>query len=613
MTRSQLARSILLILLATLFAPERLRGEELRPYRVLLVISEQWKDPQSFLIADGGEFQTMVTLFKSWGIPFDILRLDQRVLDANDILDMQRRPRYGAIVWDVDSDHKIRPQNFEVLRESVERHHISVIAIGNRIKFPAVQELLGIKYRAEHLHSSHIENAAPASFLLRDLPKDLDEGGPKLPFRKRVQVQITSAQTLATQGGMPVITLRELNPTTRAIWIGGDVGQMFNYPAIRTVLRRAVTEAIGYALVKTWTNKVILAMDDLGNAQSAWLEHWHYPTLSAEQIRKYMIEPLRKHKAVLAINIVPGFVDDRLRRVEPTWQQVFVDEFGTKQDYVSTKRGLDEGVAAGVFEIQSHGWTHMQPDLESAPGPWFGSPLDGERAEVGWYREFFDVRRNREIPAAVQKFHMEQSKQWLHEQFGVVPLEFATGGNGVSTSLENNTWRIAAEVGFGYYGGYLGRDMAVQGLANSTAEFGGSDDVPLVLPAPPDGHDRGIVNDPEGFAKVFDRYPGRTFIGFDEYVGYLHADVRTLRTEEGAQRGTATSATRFTIAYDPHYCRALIAKGSTWQLHLSDWFRNQEQPQEVTADGKSACRRPQEWCAVSFGPGKSEHSFEIQF
>ena len=612
MTRSRMASSLLLCLLVWFPTAPSLRGQDLRPYRVLLVISDQWKDPRSFLIAEGGEFQTMVTLFKSWGTPFDIVRLDQRVLDANDILDMERRPRYGAIVWDVDSDHEIRPQNLAVLKDAVERHHISLIAIGNRIKLPAVQELLGIEYKAEHLHSSHVENVEPGSFLLRDLPKDLDEGGPKLPFRERVQVQAKGAEVLATQGGMPAITERVLGPSTRAIWIGGDVGQMFQYPAIRTVMRRAVTEAIGYALVKTWTHKVILAMDDLGNAQNAWLEHWHYPALTAEQIRKYLIEPLRKHNAVLAINIVPGFVDDERRRVEPTWRQVFVDAFGTKQDYVSTKRGLDEGVAAGVFEIHSHGWTHMQPDLDSEPGPWWGSPLDGERAEVGWYREFYDVRRKREIPAAVQKFHMEQSKQWLREQFGVDPLEFATGGNAVSTSLENNTWRIAAEVGFGYYGGYLGRDMAVQGLANSTAEFGGSNDVPLVLPPPPDGHDRGIVHDPEGFAKVFDLYPGRTFGGFDEYVGYLHADIRSMHSEGGAEKGTSSGAPRFRIHYDPHYCRTLIAKGSSWRLHLSDWFRSPLPPEQVTADGKVACRRPQEWCEVSFGPGMPDHTLKIE-
>ena len=612
MRSSQAARSILFFVFVCFLTPLGLRSQDRRPYRLLLVISEQWKDPRSFVIAGGGEFQTMVTMFKSWGIPFDIVRLDQRVLNPNDILDMERHPRYGAIVWDVDSDHAIRPQNLEVLKEAVERQHVSLIAIGNRIKLPAIQELLGIEYKAEHLHGSRVKKAAPESFLLRGLPEDLDEGGPKLPFRERIQVQIKSAEVLATQGGMPAITERELSPTTRAIWIGGDVGQMFQFPAIRTVLRRAVTEAIGYALVKTWTNNVILVMDDIGNAQNAWLEHWHYPALSADQIRTYLIEPLRKHHAVLALNVVPGFVDDERQRVEPTWKQTFVDAFGTKQDYVSTKRGIDEGLAAGVFEIHSHGWTHMQPDLKSAPGPWWGSPLDGERAEVGWYREFYDVRRNREIPAAEQKMHLEQSKQWLREQFGVDPLEFGAGGNAISTSPENNTWRIAAEVGFGFYGGYIGRDMAVQGLANGGAEFGGSDDVPLVLAAPPDGHDRGIARDPEGFAKVFDLYPGRTFMGFDDYVGYMHADIRTVRPQGGADKGTPPGNPQFTITYDPHYCRALISKGSTWQLHLADWFRSQLKPEQVSADGNLACRRPQEWCAVSFGTGMSDHTLQIQ-
>ena len=71
---------------------------EVKPYRVLLVISDQWKDPRSFLVSGGGEFQTMVTLFKSWGIPFDILRLDQTIMDPSHFADFGGKPRYGAIV-----------------------------------------------------------------------------------------------------------------------------------------------------------------------------------------------------------------------------------------------------------------------------------------------------------------------------------------------------------------------------------------------------------------------------------------------------------------------------------------------------------------------------------
>jgi hypothetical protein len=55
----------------------------------------------------------------------------------------------------------------------------------------------------------------------------------------------------------------------------------------------------------------------------------------------------------------------------------------------------------------------MQPDLTPPPGPWWGAPIEDERAEVGWYREFYDVRRNREIPEAEQKFRMQQSRDWI--------------------------------------------------------------------------------------------------------------------------------------------------------------------------------------------------------
>ena len=40
------------------------------PYRFLVVISDQWKDPASYLIEAGGEFPIIVGLLKNWGLPF---------------------------------------------------------------------------------------------------------------------------------------------------------------------------------------------------------------------------------------------------------------------------------------------------------------------------------------------------------------------------------------------------------------------------------------------------------------------------------------------------------------------------------------------------------------
>jgi hypothetical protein len=572
-----------------------------KPYRVLLIISKQWKDPRSFLVTGGGEFQTMVTLFKSWGIPFDILRLDQTIMDPNQFTDFQGRPRYGAIIW--DAPDPISSDDEEILATAVEKLHISLIALGDRVQQPVIQRLLGIHYKGAWMHSSH-PLVVGQSFLLRGLPADLRSQGPIVVAMQRVQVDLVEAHALASAGGMPQITERDLGNDTRAIWIGGDLNYMLLYQPMRTILRRSVTEAIGYTLVKTWTNDIVLTMDDLGNAQNSWLEHWHYPALSEEQIRRYMIEPLKAHHAILSINTVPGFVDDKQHRIVPSWQQQFTDEFGTKQDYVSTKKGLDEGIAEGVFEIESHGWTHMQPDLTSPPGPWWGTPIDQQRAEMGWYREFYDIPRDREIPAAEQTFHMQQSARWLNAEFGFFPLEFSTGGNGISRSPENNTWRLAAEAGYGYYGGYLGKDLAVEGRADSNADFGGTDDVPLLLPAPPDGHDRGVAHDPTGFAKVFDLHPDHSFMGLDEYIGYQHSDIQT--PPETPEQGV-----KLTVNYDPHYCRALIAKGSTWDLHLSDWLRTKLNSPVIMVDGKKAGLAQQEVTTISFLPGPQAHTIDL--
>ena len=73
-------------------------AQEPLPYRFLLVIGEQWKDPGSFVIDQQDDFQILAALLKTWGLPFDILRLDQQRLDYH-LFDREGRPRYGTILW----------------------------------------------------------------------------------------------------------------------------------------------------------------------------------------------------------------------------------------------------------------------------------------------------------------------------------------------------------------------------------------------------------------------------------------------------------------------------------------------------------------------------------
>src|SRR5450759_1287093 len=68
------------------------------PYRFLLVVGNQWEDDGSFLIERSGEFQVTAALLKTWGLPFDILRLDQQTMDRYHLLQRDGSPRYGTII-----------------------------------------------------------------------------------------------------------------------------------------------------------------------------------------------------------------------------------------------------------------------------------------------------------------------------------------------------------------------------------------------------------------------------------------------------------------------------------------------------------------------------------
>ena len=124
-------------------------------------------------------------------------------------------------------------------------------------------------------------------------------------------------------------------------------------------------------------------------------------------------------------NITPGFANPEKKLIESSWDvPPFTDIFGNWQDYGSTKEGLDEGLRRGVFEIQPHrAWSHMNWDLDSPPGPWWGSPVDGEMRMTDWYNEVVDVRRDHApVPSNDLLFIYKKGIDAIKKSFGVVPL-----------------------------------------------------------------------------------------------------------------------------------------------------------------------------------------------
>ena len=106
----------------------------LKPFRVLVIIGDQWEDPASYMVtmpkplekysgyftrpevSGPVDFHHLMVLLKSWAIPFDVIRLDQQFLDRYMFLDIYGSPKYGTIIWDVNQSDKLLHPDYSIIR-----------------------------------------------------------------------------------------------------------------------------------------------------------------------------------------------------------------------------------------------------------------------------------------------------------------------------------------------------------------------------------------------------------------------------------------------------------------------------------------------------------------
>lgn len=583
----------------------------LKPFRAVVVIDIDWgSDPESYVESTYWAFHDVVTLLKLWSIPFDILRLDNNVLNITQFVDAEGKPKYGVIIWNCRQDRfdPSQPEyvggtrDWSILETAVTMYGISLITLANTILEPRIRELLGINYL--DLSNSICWYQMPDPFVVtRDhfitrgyngtaIPAgDYGQEGTMGGYGSRVGFDTTKATVLGSQGSWPQLAVRDLTESTKAVWIGGNRDEVLHLsPIMAEILRRAITYCIGYSLYKTYPNTVLLRMDDPGSAESAYDPAWHYSQLTKEQIESSIIQPLLEHNATLAVMYLTGYPRDTERSVLKSWTLDWVDPYGTRQNLTSNYLGILEGISEGVLEIQSHGWTHMQPDLDSAPGPWWDNPSGTEWSNIGWYREFYDTRRNKEIDVATQELHLDYSIQYTQEAFSTFPLSFAPGGDAISgmpsssNVPETYTYKLAALKGFGlasggngyYYLGPLG-DIVISNMRmtrtyylNQVSDIRtrlkayGEWDIPVIAYF----HDRDIALNPNYLHTYLDQLGApatstenavQDYMSNNEFVGYMHAKPSALSSSLG-----------FTFEYDSHYCKYFATNNSTWTLHLSD-------------------------------------------
>jgi hypothetical protein len=597
---------------------------EIKPNKVLIVIGDQWNDPLSYNIdparVTGEDFLDVVTMLKIWGIPFDILRLDEQRLQINRFLDYEAKPGYGCVIWMADPDKLSgMSANYETLERVVNEYGMSLIILSDYIKTEKVAELAGINFKGivqvplKHdgnhytISGSHFIVSGAKGIILPDrsliakssipeangITSEDANGIEEIPDFDLVDCDASSSATvLGSVGDIPQLTVRDVDDDTKVIWIGGGHDWYRRYPVMRSIFRKALVYSTGYGVFNdNFENGFIFIMDDVGCSEHAWSLTWHYPTPAKDTLIKYLIDPLEKYGFMMVINVTPGFANPEKKIIESSWNvPPFTDIFGNRQDYGSTREGLEEGLKRGVFELQAHrAWSHMNWDLDSPPGPWWGSPVDGELKITDWYNEVVDVRRGHApVPSNDLLFIYKKGIEAITGSFGVVPLaaEVRPGAEileGTPGGQDNG--RIAAIAGLGVSREcYVGFDHTIEFKMMMPEQYTCHDlDLTAKTDSPADETEAGwdklwsltteqlIGSKIAGGRRInlrdnldwIESKKDKHWMGFNETCAYLHSLI-----SNSGKHGFSLD-----FSYDGHYCKFFENKPSSWTLELSDRLR----------------------------------------
>ncbi|MHC4329650.1 MAG: hypothetical protein ACYSWW_16175, partial [Planctomycetota bacterium] len=411
----------------------------------------------------------------------------------------------------------------------------------------------------------------------------------------------------------------------KTVWIGGGRDWFGKHAAARKIFRNALVYCMGFGLFNdNFDNAFIFVMDDMGASEHAYSLRWHYPTPSRDTIVKYLVEPLEEYGFVIVQNVTPGYANPVTRMVESPWtREKFTDPFGNVQDYASTKKGLDEGLRRGVFEIQPHRvWTHQTWDLDSPPGPWWDAPLEDERADGRWYTETYDSRRDMPVPSNDMLFLYKVGRSAVERQFGVTPLGVTIRPR---RSLHDDNGRLAAIAGFGLGTSsaqlhYIGADCTIQFsmmfperlychdldlLEKTDSEITGpyssldEQDISALRSATVVGSRRIDLRSREWIQSR----KNKRWMGYNEVCAYVHSNI-DIQTE---------GALAMLFDYDSHYSRYFSNHESTWTLELSDRYRKKlAKNVSIIIDGKSSKITLTSSQAITIPPGVGAHKVEIR-
>ena len=269
----------------------------------------------------------------------------------------------------------------------------------------------------------------------------------------------------------------------------------------------------------------------------------------------------------------------------------------------------------------------MNWDLDSPPGPWWGSPVDGELANTDWYNEVVDVRRGYAlVPSNDLLFLYKTGKDAIIKAFGVVPLSTEvrrTDALKEGTPGGRNNGRVAAIAGFGVSRKhYMGIDHTIEFSMMMPAQFTCHDlDLTLKTNDPADLPKPGgktsfnqltveecMASKIAGVRRInltdnldwIELHKDKHWMGFNETCAYLQTNISN------------SDNNVIELDYDDHYCRHFEKKSSFWTLEFSDDFmKNSGNKTSLSIDRKKAILISDSKLVIEIPAGIGKHRIEL--
>lgn len=450
---------------------------------VLLLTSKKILKPNSGIIGEAPlsfygdtEAEDYVELLSACNIPFDIKYVDE--LKFEDIVSGEGL-NYASLILALPVKCLTR-EGIGIIKKASEEYGISLIASCDRID-TKIMHLFGI------CGIGRKRFKFPCSILVRKdkfadpnikreikfgcgFKLQLSRGGlrrqPLNYFKKHLKILVEQVWFYQDVQVLPETEiLANIKGNTSPAILKYKCGAATNYyislqsdtyldgfNSMHRIVRELIKKNSGFGMVNIkLENTMVLRMDDPGSCERVYLKGYDSLLLD-EEGWSCVRNRLKEHNARLSVMYVPLWADDGNRdngrlfinKVEITerpkgkvyhskdvvFEKANKDEEILRYDYAGEYPCLKEGARSGLIEIESHGLTHVNPDL----GLWSKA---GDRYEnCDWYREFRHVPEKKDCTRQELERIAEESARAIEQLFGVSPCAISPSGHVQSRDAE---------------------------------------------------------------------------------------------------------------------------------------------------------------------------------